>query len=265
MSGSSGDSHSGSFLPKRKQNSTQGSHSGRAWGGGWGSPSQTREGPHHASTARRRLGSWRQQRAAVPGLSAPQREAWVWLHIGVLLLRTQEGPPAAHWACGLLHPLCLMARWLSRVGSPPHPFRFPFPWHHLCPRDASERQLCFLSQRGTVAPLRGSHLMSFPHSGLCENRQQLSHGARGRKTDPPAPPPKDPGHRMALMCPVLSPEEGPLLGRTSPARMDSLTPHTLAPALTAGPSPRLISQTCEDEPGAAALEGSWFRSHCAVI
>lgn len=104
--------------------------------------------------------------------------------------------------------------------------------------------------------------MSFPHSGLCENRQQLSHGARGRKTDPPHPP-KDPGHRMALMCPVLSSEEGPLLGRTSPARADSLTPHILA--LTARPSPRLISQTCEGEPGAAALEGSWFRSHCAVI
>ncbi|XP_034519652.1 endothelial differentiation-related factor 1 [Ailuropoda melanoleuca] len=78
--------------------------------------------------------------------------------------------------------------------------------------------------------------------GLCENRQQLSHGARGRKTDPPHPP-KDPGHRMALMCPVLSSEEGPLLGRTSPARADSLTPHILA--LTARPSPRLISQTCE--------------------
>lgn len=74
LSGSSGDSHSGSFLPKRKQNSARGGRGGRARGG----PGQPRAAPGRptpAPTAPCSLGSPRRPRAPVLGLSAPQRAA----------------------------------------------------------------------------------------------------------------------------------------------------------------------------------------------
>lgn len=151
-------------------------------------------------------------------------------------------------------PALPQARWLWRAGSPPPPPLFPLPRGSPVPQRGFPVPAAPPLPPGHGHPVQRPLLLSFLPAG------SHWHTARGRKADPL--PRSGPGHGMPLMCPVVSPQEGPGSAEFAP-RTGSLSPRSPAPDLAAQPSARLTSHICEGAPRPArASEGSWFCSRC---
>lgn len=159
-SSNSGDSHSSSFLLKRKQNSARGgSHSREGPGTALSRP---RSGPGLQSQGQQR--ARRAQAGTQPRswASAPTRqEAWAWLrwglcHVDSCSSQVQQGGQERPHQLGLqtmgggvplpptLAPVGKQLTPSPASDSPPSPLCPPFPRWHLCPKDTSEcrRYLC---------------------------------------------------------------------------------------------------------------------------
>lgn len=190
-SGNSGDSHAGSFLPKRKQNSAS---DAAMQGGGWDSPEQTLEGACVIHLLPEGWGLGPLSCASVP----PRERRGPGYRSGWMLAfhssparqerphQLPTGPADPGGGCCRGHPLCPKAPsprplapatppWLSSLGS----------WS--APRT-------FLNAGGTSAPhWHGqspwtSHFPSFTHPGLWETalrarRQEGRHGPPRRTLD----------------------------------------------------------------------------------